>query len=177
MTMGPRLRKLALTAHIAASVGWIGADAAFMALAIAGLTSRDGQLVQAAYLAMGVIAWTVVVPLSLASLLTGLIQSLGTKWGLFRHYWVLVKFLIALVAITILLVHTQPIRLLASAVAEAALPSAHLREARIQLVVAAGAGLLVLLVNTVLAVYKPRGLTPYGWRQQQAQRAGRIKER
>jgi hypothetical protein len=135
-TMTLRLRKLALIAHIAASVGWIGADSAFLALAIAGLTSQDGRLVQAAYLAMGVIAWYVIVPLSLASLLTGLLQSLGTKWGLFRHYWVLVKFLIALAATTILVMHTQPISLLASAAANTALSGAHLREARVQLVVA-----------------------------------------
>ena len=173
--MTPRLRKLALTAHIAASVGWIGADGAFLALAVAGLTSPDGRLVQAAYLAMGVIAWYVIVPLSLASLLTGLLQSLGTKWGLFQHYWVLVKFLIALAATTILLIHTQPISLLASAAADAALAGAHLREARVQLVVAAGAGLLVLLGNTVLGVFKPRGLTPYGWRKQREQRQQRSR--
>jgi hypothetical protein len=35
----------------------------------------------------------------------------------------------------------------------------------------AGGGLLVLLVITVLNVYKPRGLTPYGWRKQHEQRA------
>ena len=29
-----------------------------------------------------------------------------------------------------------------------------------------GGGLLALLVTTVLAVYKPQGLTPYGWRKQ-----------
>ena len=32
-------------------------------------------------------------------------------------------------------------------------------------------GLLVLLVITVLNVYKPRGLTPYGWRKQEESRA------
>ena len=172
MTMPPRLRKLTLTAHITASVGWLGADIGFLALAVAGLTSQDAQMVRAAYLAMGLTAWFVIVPLSLAALLTGLVQSLGTKWGLFRHYWILVKFLIAIFAATVLLIHTQPISLLAGAAAETRLSSADLRESRIQLVVAAGAGLLVLLVNTTLAVYKPRGLTPYGWRKQQEQRAG-----
>ncbi len=34
----------------------------------------------------------------------------------------------------------------------------------------AGVGLLVLLVIQVLNVYKPRGMTPYGWRKQQEQR-------
>jgi hypothetical protein len=170
MTISPRLRKLVLTTHITASVGWMGADAGFLALAVAGLTSPEAQLVRAAYLAMGLMAWFVIIPLSLASLLTGLLLSLGTKWGLFRHYWVLVKFLIASLATTVLLIHTRPISLLAGAAAETTLASADLREPRLQLVVAAGAGLLVLLVNTTLAVFKPRGLTPYGWRKQQEQR-------
>ena len=127
-------------------------------------------MARAAYLAMGLTARFVIVPLSLASLLTGLVQSLGTNWGLFRHYWVLVKFLIAVFATFVLLIHTQPISLLAGAAAKKTLSSGDLREPRIQLVVAAGAGLLVLLVNTTLAVYKPRGMTPYGWRKQQQER-------
>lgn len=166
MTMTPRLRKFALTAHITSSVGWLGAVTGFLALAVAGLTSQDAQMVRAAYLAMGLTAWFVIVPLSLASLLTGLVQSLGTKWGLFRHYWVLVKFLIAIFATIALLIHTQPISLLAGVAAETTLSSANLREPRIQLVVAAGAALLVLLVATTLAVYKPRGRTRYGRRKQ-----------
>ena len=41
MIMAPSLRKLALTAHVTSSVGWLGAAAAFLAVAIVGLTSRD----------------------------------------------------------------------------------------------------------------------------------------
>ena len=52
MTMTPRLRKFALTAHVTCSVGWLGAVAGFLALAVAGLTSQDAQMVRAAYLAM-----------------------------------------------------------------------------------------------------------------------------
>src|SRR5215207_577011 len=98
MIMAPRLRKFTLTAHVAFSVGWLGAVAGFLALAIAGLTSQDAQKVRAAYLAMELIARFVIVPLNLASLLTGLVQSLGTKWGLFRHYWILVKLLITILS-------------------------------------------------------------------------------
>src|SRR5207244_1496267 len=105
MTMTPRLRKLALTAHVTSSVGWLGAVAAFLALALAGLTSRDGQMVRAAYLALELTASFVIVPLGFASLLTGLVQALGTKWGLFRHYWILVKLLITILSTVVLLVH------------------------------------------------------------------------
>jgi len=168
MTMKPRLRKFALTAHIVFSVGWLGAVAGFLALAIAGLTSQDTQLARAAYLAMGLIAKFVIVPLNLASLLTGLVQSLGTKWGLFRHYWILVKFIITFLSTLVLQVHMQPISLLAGVAAETTLSNAD-RGLQIQLVVAAGASLLVLIVNTTLAVYKPRGMTQYGHRKQYEQ--------
>ena len=49
------------------------------------------------------------VPLALASLVTGIISSLGTTWGLFRYYWVLVKLGLTSLATLALLVHTRPI--------------------------------------------------------------------
>jgi len=170
MTMTPRLRKFALTAHVTSSVGWLGSVAGFLALAIAGLTSQDARMVRAAYLAMELTAWFVIVPLSLASPLTGLVQSLGTTWGLFRHYWVLVKFLITIPSTIVLLLHMRPITYLADVAAETTLSNADLRGLRIQLVVDAGAALLVLLVATTLSVYKPRGMTQYGRRKQHEQR-------
>lgn len=169
MIMSPGLRKFALTAHVATSVGWLGAVAAFLALASAGLTSRDTELVRAAYLAMELIAWFVIVPLSLASLLTGLVSALGTTWGLLRHYWVLIKLLITVLSTIILLVHLEPVSYLAGVAADIPAGGVDLRP-RIQMLVTAGASLVVLLVTTGLSVYKPRGLTPYGWRKQQAQR-------
>ena len=172
--MTPWLRKLALTTHVTVSVGWLGAVACFLALAIAGLTSADGQLVRSIYLAMELTGWLVIVPLSVASLLTGLVQSLGTTWGLFRHYWVLMKLLINILATILLLVHMQPTSRIAGVAAEAPLSSATLRGLRTQLVVDAGAALLALLVATTLSVYKPRGITPYGWRKQREQRTASL---
>ncbi len=170
MNMTPSFRKFALTAHVTSSVGWLGAVAAFLVLAIAGLTSQDAQMVRAAYLAMEMITWFVIVPLAFASLLTGLVQSLGTKWGLFRNYWVLVKFVLTILATVVLLLQTGSISYLADVAAETTLSSADLREARISLVSHAGGGLLVLLVPMILSVYKPRGMTPYGRRKQYEQR-------
>jgi hypothetical protein len=166
MTMSPRVRNLALTAHVTSSVGWFGAVAGFLALAVIGLTSQHDQTVRAAYLAMKLTAWIVIVPLSIASPLSGLVQSLGTTWGLFRHYWVLAKLLITIPATLILLPHMQPIGRLAGIATETAVAHADLRDLRIQLVANAAAGLLVLLAATALSVYKPRGLTRYGRRKQ-----------
>lgn len=165
----PFFRKFGLTTHITFSVGWLGAVTGFLALAIAGLTSQNTQLVLSSYLTMELITWFVIVPASLGSLLTGLVQSLGTKWGLFLHYWVLVKLLLTIVATIILLLHLQPISYMADMASGATLSDSDLRGLRIQLVADAGAALLILLVATTLSVYKPWGRTPYGIRKLQDQ--------
>jgi hypothetical protein len=164
--MSPRLRKVALTAHVTISVGWFGAVAAFLALAVAGLASPDAGLARAAYLGMGVTGWFAIVPLALASLITGIVSSLGTVWGLFRHYWVLIKLLITALATGVLLVHMGPISGLAATAAQTSMSGAGFQGLKIQVVVQAGLALLVLLVATALSVYKPRGMTGYGQRTQ-----------
>jgi hypothetical protein len=164
--MTPALRKLSLTAHVASSVGWLGAVAAFLVLSIAGLTSQDADIVRGAYLSMNLIGQLIIVPLSLAALLTGLIQSLGTPWGLFRHYWVLVKFTLTIGATLLLLLHQF------TAVAEAArrVSSAaagtwpNVGRLGNQLVFDASLAVVVLLVITTLSVFKPWGKTRYGRR-------------
>jgi hypothetical protein len=172
--MTPRLRKLALTAHVTSSVGWLGAVISFLALAVVGLTSQDSQLVQAAYVVMEVTGWFVIVPLSIASLLTGLVQSLGTEWGLFRHYWVVMKLLLTILATVVLLAHMQPIGDIADAASTSTLSASELHGPRLQLLADAGAAVVVLFVATTLAVYKPKGLTRYGRRKQQ--RRGRLSQ-
>jgi hypothetical protein len=168
--MTPRLRKFALAAHITFSVGWLGAVVAYLALAVAGLTSHDVSMVRAAYLSMELIGWFVIVPFSLATVLIGLVQSLGTQWGLFRHYWILVKFLLTSAATIVLLRHLPAVSRMSSVAAETALSSSDFRALRIQLLVHAAGGLLVLLAATTLSVYKPWGMTPYGLRKQHERR-------
>lgn len=163
--MTPRLRKVVLTAHITTSVGWLGAVVAYIALDIAAATSQDVQLARAVYLAMGVTVLYVIAPLALASVLIGIVNALGTPWGLFRHYWVLLKLLLTTVATTILLLETQTISDLAAQAASGADP----RELPGSLLHSVG-GLVVLLTVLILSVFKPRGTTRYGWRKQHEQR-------
>jgi hypothetical protein len=169
MVMTPRLRKFALAAHLMFSVGWIGAVAGYIALDVAAATSQDAQTLRAAYLAMELIAWYVIVPLALATLLSGLVMSLGTKWGLFRHYWVLISLLLTTIATVVLLVETQTISYFADIAADPTTSGDDLRALGNTLVHSVG-GTVVLLVILVLNVYKPQGMTRYGWRKQQEER-------
>jgi hypothetical protein len=151
-------------------VGWFGAVGFFLALAIAGIASDRPAIVTASYVAMDLAGWYVIVPLCVASTLTGIIHSLGTKWGLFRHYWVVIKLVLTLLATAVLLLHTKAIGEMASIAARTpVLPGDH-RAMRIQLAFDAAAALAVLVFATVLAVYKPRGLTRYGQRTEFAAR-------
>jgi hypothetical protein len=164
MTATPGARKLALTAHVASSVGWLGAVAVFLALSLVGLTSGDQQTVRGAYLAMERAAWLVLVPLAFASLLTGIVQSLVTTWGLVRHYWVLFKLAITVFVTILLLVYLQTFRFMASVAADPGVELGAVRNASPAL--HAGLALVLLLVATVLAVFKPRGMTRYGRRKE-----------
>src|SRR5687767_15238488 len=113
MTMTSGVRKLALTAHVTSSVGWLGAVVAFLALAVVGLTSRDAQTVRGAYLVMEPAAWLALVPLAFASFLTGILTSLSTTWGLIQHYWVVFKLVITVFATLILLVYMETFSVMA----------------------------------------------------------------
>src|ERR671921_91831 len=169
MMMPPRLRKFALAVHITLAVGWIGAVAGYIALDVVTATGQDAQTLRAAYLAMEVIAWYVIVPLARGSLLSGLIMSVGTKWGLFRHYWVLISLLLTIIATVVLLVETQTISYFADIAADPTTSADDLRALGNTLVHSVG-GIAMLLVILVMNVYKPRGMTQYGWRKQQEQR-------
>jgi hypothetical protein len=168
--MPPALRKLALAVHLTLSVGWIGAVAAYIPFDVATVTSREPLTLRAAYLAMDLIARSVIVPLAFASLLTGLVVSLGTKWGLFRHYWVLISFVLTTLATLVLLGETSTIGALAAAAGDPTIPGDELRALPSTLGHSIG-GTVVLLVILVLNVYKPEGMTRYGWRKQEERRS------
>jgi hypothetical protein len=157
MSMTSRLRKLALTTHVSVSVGWLGAVAAYLALAITGLTTRDGEMASAAYRCMEVIGWVIIVPCSFAALLSGLLQSVGTEWGLFRHYWIVAKLSLTVPATAVLLLHVPSVSRMARLAVDTAVAAGDFAELRMQLVVHAAGGLLVLLTITALSVYKPWG--------------------
>src|ERR671931_1101198 len=159
MTMAPGLRKIVLTVHLTSSLGWIGAVVASLALGLAAVTSRDAQTVRAAWTAMELTGWWAIVPLAIAALLTGLVMSLGTHWGLFRHYWVLISLALTVLCAVVLVLHMPSVSALANIARTA--EGADLRALGGDLS-HPGVGLLLLLAIAVLNVYKPAGLTPYG---------------
>jgi hypothetical protein len=161
-TYSPAFRKMTLTAHVSFSVGWLGTVAAFLALALIGLTSSSPIVVRSAFVATNVLGAFVIVPASIGSLVTGIAQSLITPWGVFRHYWVAAKLTLTVAATALLFVHQF------TAVADAArravaAPYSVMPDVgplATQLVVDAVLALVVLFANTALSVFKPWGRIP-----------------
>lgn len=170
VAVSPAFRKLGLLAHITTSVGWLGAVAAFLALAIAALTGAEADAVRAAYQGMEVTLVYAIVPLSLATVAIGVLQSMVSPWGLLRYWWVVVKLVVTVLATLLLLQYTQTMSDLAAAASNTQLSVADLRGLALSPIVHATGGVVVLLGANVLSVYKPRGLTPYGWRWEDQQR-------
>src|SRR6266851_9960371 len=128
---------------------------------------KFAHTVRAAWIAMELTGWWAIVPLAITALLTGLVMSLGTHWGLFRHYWVLISLALTLLRTVVLVLHMPSVSAMASMARQ--MDGADLRALGGDLF-HPSVGLLVLLAVTVLNVYKPAGVTPYGWRRQREQR-------
>lgn len=168
--MTRNLRKFVLTAHVFFTVSWLGTVLAFVILAIVGITGKDVQITQSAYISMDYIARFGIVPLSFAPLITGPLLSLGTPWGLFRHYWIIAKLIITILCTIIMQLHLQPINMLADAAINSSVLENDLQQLQIQMVIASCAAVVALLTATALGVYKPKGMTMYGWRKQYQER-------
>jgi hypothetical protein len=165
MVMAAGLRRAALAVHVITSVGWIGAVGAYLVLGVAARVSDQAPTVRAAWLAMELIGWLVIVPLGCLAFLTGLVMSLGTRWGLIRHYWVLIALVLTSLALTVLILHMPSVS------ATAATARTGDDRAVLQFggdIAHPALGLIVLVVVAVLNLYKPRGLTGYGQRQRAA---------
>lgn len=168
--MSPRARKLALVAHVTTSVGWLGAVVTFIGIAAVGLAGDDAATVRAAYLVMDPAGRFVLAPLAVLSLGTGVVQSLGTAWGLFRHYWVVVKLAITVVCTVVLLLYLPTFAAMADTAVNPAVTLDHVRTPSPLL--HAVLALVLLLVATILGVIKPRGLTRLGHRREVPSAAG-----
>lgn len=164
MQLTPRTRKLLLAGHVTASLGWAGALAVFLAHAAVGLISEDPFVMRAAAVAMATCAWLVILPLSLASLVTGVVQAIGTAWGLVKHYWVVFKLVLTVLATAVLLSKLGPISQLALQSLGGDFPPAGGRPLAMSLLVHAVGGLVVVLAAMVLAIWKPAGRLPWAGR-------------
>ena len=160
--MTPVVRKLVLAVHLSVSVGWIGAAAAYLAIGVVAGSSESPETVRGAWIAMELIGWYVIVPLAATALATGVVMAAGTRWGLFRHYWVIFSLALTTFAAVVLVLHMPTVSSTADEARTADAPELHALGGDVG---HPAIGLAVLIAILVLNVYKPRGVTAYGRRR------------
>jgi hypothetical protein len=89
--LSPTARRALLTAHIVASVGLLGDSAAILAINVRAAVTSDPTLAASSYELLEMFTFVFGIPLSFASLGSGILLGLATKWGVLRHGWVTVK--------------------------------------------------------------------------------------
>lgn len=165
-------RKLTLTIHIIAAIGWLGVDLVLFVFALTGLTSDDPTTIALSYQAIEMFAVVLLVPLGLISLATGLLLGWGSKYGVLRYHWVLWKLILNVVLTTLVIFALRPG--INEAAERAAGPSEtladRLDQSRVDMIFPPTVSITALTIATVLAVYKPWGRTKYGQRRLEAER-------
>ena len=147
-SVSPPRRKLLLTVHVATAVSVLGTDLVLLVLGISSVRGADPQTV---YPAADLIATWVLAPLAILALGSGVLLGLLTRWGLFRYWWVTIK--LALTAILTGIILFVPGLGARADAANAA--RAFTADERLPLAVAPAAGVALLILMVVLAVYKP----------------------
>ena len=99
LTVRRRGRQWLLFAHVVLSIGWLGAGAANVVLALTAARTTDSEIQRACYRLIHVLDSALVIPLAFGALASGLLISLATKWGLWRYWWVIVKFALTVLVI------------------------------------------------------------------------------
>ena len=162
--MKASFRKLLLICHIAVSVSLIGTVVSFLFLAVIGILATTFEIQRITYPAMAMLTVYLILPMAIMSLVIGIIQSLYSPWGLVQHYWVVAKLFLSALTIGVLLMQLDTINTLATITSHMTLSADDMGQ-QMRVIVHASGGLVVLLLATVLSVYKPRGMTRYGSKQ------------
>ncbi|OKI00392.1 hypothetical protein A6A06_22935 [Streptomyces sp. CB02923] len=162
-----RARRATLVVHVAVSVGWLGLTLGLLTLSVAGYTSKSLDTTVAAYRAMKIFSDWLILPVALSALISGLVLSFGTPWGLVRHRWVVVKFWLTLATVLLTAFSLRPgiDRLAADAVAGSP-------DTGLSMVSAPSVATATYLFVTAVSVLKPWGPTERGGRLRAAQSAG-----
>ncbi|GEB55581.1 hypothetical protein [Streptomyces gardneri] len=154
----PRRRKAILTLHVTVAVGWVGIEIAQLLLGLVGLFTDDEAVVRATHVVMEILGIELIAGIAWMTLLTGLLLSAATQWGLLKHYWIVVKLVLTVVLMLdghFFLQHW---------LREQAETGGASESLGLRLVVSMSVALVLLVAATALSVYKPWGKTRRGRR-------------
>ncbi len=144
--LGARVRKGALAVHIIATGAWIGIDVVMGVLVFTAELTDDGALRILCLQALRLVTVWPMLSTAALSLASGVLLGLGTKYGILRYWWVLLKLILNIVLMVLVFFLLRP------GVAEAAQTGA-VGQMLFPPIVSTSA----LVFAVILSVYKPWG--------------------
>jgi hypothetical protein len=86
--------------HVGVNAVWFGVALAMMLMAVANLKTTNGDELYAVNAMVKLLDDFVVIPMAIASVLTGTLLCWLTVWGFFKFYWVITKWIATTVLIS-----------------------------------------------------------------------------
>jgi hypothetical protein len=151
--LSPGPRKWLVAAHTLVGVGWFGIVLAKLVLEIVAGSTGDLSLARAGFVFASALDRELFPQAAVMTLVTGVVLSLATPWGLFKYWWIVVK-----LALTVAVIATGVA--FVGAWAEKGIVAAadgDVAAVSIRLIGAAVVHLLMLGAATVISVLKPWG--------------------
>lgn len=96
-----RQKRWLLSAHLFCTVAWLGTALCSLVLNLTALFTQDSHLLRAIYLQASILDVALLRGGALGAILTGLLLSVLTQWGLFRFYWIMLKEIISVLCIAV----------------------------------------------------------------------------
>ncbi|WP_022850400.1 DUF2269 family protein [Limisalsivibrio acetivorans] len=94
-------QKILKIAHLITASCWVGGALSLVMLYFLKKDISEGAVVHGVNLSTHYLDWAVIIiPGATGCFLTGLIYSVFTNWGFFKHRWITVKWIITITAIT-----------------------------------------------------------------------------
>ncbi|WP_239696803.1 hypothetical protein [Paenibacillus oryzisoli] len=154
-------KKWMLSLHIVFAAIMLGTCVTFLILSITVASSSDSGLILSCYKAMHVLAGTSVRASVIGTIVTGVLLSLGTHWGLAKYNWIIAKEVLTVVAVIIgpigMYIWTlKGISLMTDVGAESAYQGAYVSN-MFWLFIGIGLQLLSLIAMYLLSIFKPWG--------------------
>jgi uncharacterized membrane protein len=101
--LGGRTRKAVLVTHVIAAGVWLGLDVAMAVLVFTAMSTDDRQTAASALQALQLVTVWPMLTAGLLALASGVLLGLGSKYGLVRYWWVLVKLVLTVALCTLVL--------------------------------------------------------------------------
>ena len=152
MNLSAPWRKLLLTVHVTTAVSVLGTDLVLLVLGISSVRGADPRTI---YPAADLIATWLLAPLAVVALGNGVLLGLLTRWGLFRYWWVTIKLTLTAILTGVILFVLVPRLGAAADAATGPAPQTFTIAERLPLAGAPAAGVTLLILTVILAIYKP----------------------